>query len=117
MARTSGRSEQEIEQLIKGFKPSGLTRRQYCDKQGITVTAFDYYRRSRQKRTQRPRGSMSLVKVELTKPEPIVESTPQPAKATAEGFTLVLANSRRIESAWHYTDQELARLIRIVEAA
>ena len=60
---------------------------------------------------------MPLVKVELT--NPVVESTPTPpqARANAEGFTLVLANSRRIESGWQYADQELARLIRIVEAA
>ena len=116
MARTSGRSEQEIEKLIKGFKPSGLTRRQYCDGQGIAVTTFDYYRRSRQEKRHRPRGSMPLVKVELTRP--VVKSTAQQqAKASTEGFTLVLANSRRIESGWQYADQELARLIRIVEAA
>jgi len=113
MARTSGRSEQEIEQLIKGFKPSGLTRQQYCDEQGIAVTSFDYYRRSRREPTQRQHGSMPLVKVELAKPS--VESTPQ--QANASGFTVVLANSRRIESGWRYSEQELARLIRIVEAA
>ena len=78
------------------------------------MTTFDYYRRSRQETRKRQRGSMALVKVELAKP--VVESTPQ-QQANASGFTLVLANSRRIESGWHYADQELARLIRIVEAA
>lgn len=116
MAAKSGRSEQEIEQLISGFKTSGLTRRQYCEQQGIAVTTFDYYRRSRRDgKQQRQRGSMPLVKVELTKGKPAVEWTAQ--HADASGFTLVLANSRRIESGWQYAEQELARLIRIVEAA
>jgi len=80
------------------------------------MTTFDYYRRSRrQERRQRQRGAMPLVKVELTKPQAGVEPALQ--QVNASGFTLVLANSRRIESGWHYTDQELARLIRIVEAA
>ena len=113
MARTSRRSEQEIEQLLRGFKPSGLTRRQYCEQQGIAVTTFDYYRRSRQAKKKERRSSTPLVKVELTKPVHVSGPLPeQPA-----GFTLVLANSRRIESNWFYSEQELARLIRIVEAA
>jgi len=115
MARTSGRSEQEIEQLIKGFKPSGLTRQRYCERHGIAVTTFDYYRRSRRDVRQRHPGLMPLVKVELAKPEPVVDSAPQQGKAS--GFTLVLSKGRRIESGWHYGEQELTRLIRIVEAA
>ena len=35
----------------------------------------------------------------------------------AGGFTLVLAKNRRIEGDWNFAEQNLARLIRIVEAA
>jgi hypothetical protein len=31
-------------------------------------------------------------------------------------FTLMLANGRRIESAWNFSEADLARLIRIAEA-
>jgi hypothetical protein len=34
----------------------------------------------------------------------------------AKGFTLLLAKGRRIEIDWRYSEQDLARLIRIVEA-
>ena len=34
----------------------------------------------------------------------------------AAQYALVLANSRRIESGWLYSEQELAKLIRIAEA-
>jgi hypothetical protein len=42
------------------------------------------------------------------------EVEPGPARNT---FTLVLANGRRIESAWNFDDAELARLIRVAEGA
>jgi hypothetical protein len=35
----------------------------------------------------------------------------------APQFTLSLANGRRIESSWRFTDAELARLIRVAESA
>jgi hypothetical protein len=38
-----------------------------------------------------------------------------PAQAQSV-FSLVLANGRRIESAWSFSDADLARLIRIAEA-
>jgi hypothetical protein len=113
MARTSGRSEQEIEQLLNGYEAGGLTRRQYCEQQGIAVTALDYYRRSRQERKKnKQRRSTPLVKVELTRPEDLTGTKAQ----QAIGFTLVLAKGRRIESGWNYAEPDLARLIRVVEA-
>lgn len=46
-----------------------------------------------------------MVKVEVARSEP------------AGHFTLSLANGRRIESSWRFTDAELTRLIRIAESA
>ena len=113
MARASNRSEQEIQRLLKGYAQSGLTRRHYCEQQGIPVTTFDYYRSSRRRPKQnKHRQSTPLVKVELAKPGGIGE----PLRRQADGFTLLLAGGRRIKSNWNYTEQELARLIRIVEA-
>ncbi len=110
MARTSGRTEQEIERLLAGYKQSGLTRRQYCDQRGIPVTTFDYYRRRREPR-RRVSASVQLVKVELA---PTARNADE---QDMQGFTLVLAKGRRIESGWLYAEQDLARLIRIVETA
>ena len=77
------------------------------------MTTFDYYRRSRQTKKNRHVRSTPLVKVELSKPTHVSE----PVLQQTGGFTLVLANSRRIESGWLYGEQELAKLIRVVEAA
>ena len=91
------RSQQEIHGLVEGFAKSDLTRREYCAKHKIAVTTLDYWRRAQKSRPK-------LVKVE-------VEAGWQPG-----GFALVLANGRRIESSWRFTEAELARLIRVAEA-
>ena len=53
-----------------------------------------------------PESSCTPVSVKVaTAPEPVGH------------FVLTLANGRRIESAWRFTDAELARLIRVVESA
>jgi len=49
---------------------------------------------------------IGLVKVKL-------EASPVQAPSI---FTLTLANGRRIESAWNFSDTDLGRLIRIVDA-
>jgi hypothetical protein len=117
MPRTSKRSEQEIEQMLRGYEESGLSRRQYCEQQGIAVTTFDYYRQGRRQH-KKGHGSGSttpLARVELSKQA--CAAKPEPHTRQASTFTLTLANGRRIESNWNCSEQELARLIRIVEAA
>ncbi|MBZ5674303.1 MAG: hypothetical protein LAP61_08665 [Acidobacteriia bacterium] len=92
------RSKEEIRRLVEGFTKSGITRREYCAKHGIGISTLDYWRRSHRK--QRPR----LARVAIEEPE------------TVTGFTLVLANGRRIESAWSFAEADLQRLIRAAEA-
>lgn len=92
------RSKEEIRGLVEGYAKSGLTRREYCARYGIAITTLDYWRRARRK--QKPK----LVEV-------AVEETQR-----LGGFALVLANGRRIESSWSFTEAELARLIRVAEA-
>lgn len=49
MAR-AGRSEAEIAALVACYESSGLTRREYCEREGLALTTLDYYRRKRAKR-------------------------------------------------------------------
>jgi hypothetical protein len=91
------RSKQEIRGLVDGLANSGMTRREYCAQHKIAVTTLDYWRRAQKSKPK-------LVKVE-------VEAESQPG-----GFALVLANGRRIESSWRFTEAELARVIRVAEA-
>jgi hypothetical protein len=87
-------SKEEKRRLIEGYAASGMTRREYCAKHGIAVST-DYWRLKR-----RPK----LVRVAV-----------DPDQA-GTGFTLALANGRRIESSWNFAEADLRRLIRAVEA-
>ena len=116
MSRTSKRSEKEIEQMLKGYEESGLSRREYCEQLGIAVTTLDYYRQGRRQHKKGPvSGSTMLARVELSKQAQAAK--PEPQRQQDSSFALVLANGRRIEGDWNCCEQELARLIRIVEAA
>ena len=94
------RSAEEIKALLSGHKASGLTRSEYRGRVGIPVSTFDYYRRQASLKK-----SVKLVRVKV-----------QPERPSST-FTLVLANGRRIESAWEFSEAELARLIHVVEGA
>jgi DNA-binding CsgD family transcriptional regulator len=100
---------EEIERLLKGYEEGGLSRQEYCQRAGIPVTTFDYYRqRSRRKVAAQRRvvAASGLVKVKL-------EAAPMETQSV---FSLTLSNGRRIESQWSFSDTDLARLIRIAEA-
>jgi hypothetical protein len=86
----------EMRRVVEEFRASGLTRRDFCSQRGIAITTFDYWR-------QQLRSKPRLVKVEVARP------------AATQSFTLRLANGRSIESSWQFNEEELARLIQIVE--
>ena len=88
-------SKEEKRRLIEGYAASGMTRREYCAQHGIAVSTLDYWRLKRKPK---------LVRVAI---EP---------QQSGPGFTLTLANGRRIESSWNFAEADLRRLIRAVEA-
>ena len=83
--------------LVQEFEASGLTRGEFSKRRGIAPTTLDYWRR-------RQRSQVKLVEVNVE-------------RQSAGAFTLSLRNGRRIESGWGFADEELVRLIRIVESA
>ena len=91
------RSKQEMRNIIAGFSESGMTRREYCAKHGVTMATLDYWRRAHRK--QKP----TMVPVAIEEARPLT------------GFALVLANGRRIESSWNFITADLDKLIRVVE--
>jgi hypothetical protein len=109
MARTAATRAEAIEQLIVGYERSGMTRQQYCDLHGIPVSTFAYHRRRSQEQRAKSPGQQQLVRVEVSRPEQ--------QSGRAEGFALTLAKGRRLEAHWNFIEQDLMRLIRIVEAA
>ena len=93
------RSTGEIEELVEGFRKSGLGRGKYCRRVGVAVHILSYYLR-------RQVGDQGLVRVNL-----VAE-----AAEASPGFALVLSNRRRIESPWRFDEAGLARLIRVAES-
>jgi transposase-like protein len=88
-------SKEEMRRIVEGYATSGMTRPEYCAKNGIAVSTLDYWRSKRKAK---------LVEVAIE---------PQQARP---GFTLTLANGRRIESSWQFAEADLLRLIRAAEA-
>ncbi len=99
------RTAEEIQRLVKGYEESGVSHQEYCQREGIRVTTLDYYRQLSTRKAAAQRRAAGLVKVKL-------KAAPMQAQSI---FSLVLANGRRIESAWTFSDADLARLIRIAE--
>ena len=97
MGKTTRRSE--MRRVVEQFGASGLTRREFCRQRGMPVTTLDYWR---QRVGRKPR----LVRVEVAR-----------AEEAAQSFTLRLANGRAIDSSFPFSDEELARLIRLAERA
>ena len=98
-----------MEEIVIDFERSGLKRGEYCARRGIAIPTLDWYRR----RMGSSRSSPNFVPVKITR-------TATPASTgggTQDGFTLVLGNGRRIETSWNFSDDAIARLIRIAEAA
>lgn len=93
------RSTGEIEELVEGYRKSGLGRSEYCRRVGVAVHILSYYLR-------RQVDDPGLVRVSL-----VTE-----ASEASLGFALVLSNRRRIESQWGFDEAGLARLIRVAES-
>lgn len=85
--------------MMTGYEKSGLTRREYCQQQGISLTTLDYYRHRRREKVRKP----GLVAVKIVTEPP---SLP---------MAVVLRNGRRIEVGGGFAETELARLLRVVE--
>ena len=92
------RTTREIEELLEGYRTSGMTRIAYCQQVGIALSTLGRYLRQHSSRQR-------LVRVKLD-----AAMEPRPS------FVLVLSNGRRIESIWQFPDSDLARLIRVAEA-
>jgi hypothetical protein len=91
------RTAPQIRSLLEEYRRSGLSRREFAQRQNLPLTTLDYWRRKH--------GQPRLVEVRLE------------AKQPATSFSIVLGKGRRIEKSGNFFDAELGRLIRIVESA
>ena len=92
-------TQAEIGKLLKAYRERGeLTRREFCQRRGMTLSGLDYYLRRYGKRAE---PVVKLVRVQITPAEPSAR------------FSLLLANGRRMECG----PEGLAQLIHIAEEA
>jgi hypothetical protein len=104
--RKETRRSAEMGRMLEEYGASGLGRREFCEQRGVPLTTFDYWRREHVAKTGKQARRPRLVRVEVASSE-----------GAGPGFTLNLANGRRIESSWRFAEAELVRLIRIAESA
>jgi hypothetical protein len=100
------RSVEERRRLMEEHRRSGLTRREFCERHRIPLTTLDSW-----KRAERNLKSPRLLAVNVEDNGARIKTQP------SVGFTLNLANGRRIESGWNFADTDLIRIIRVVESA
>jgi transcriptional regulator with XRE-family HTH domain len=96
------RSAEEVEQVVRQYRASGLSQREFSEQTGIKLSSLGRYLR-RDSRSETPQP---LVRVKLETP---VEPD--------SGFVLMLGNGRRIACGWAFSDTALARVIRVAENA
>ena len=96
------RSAEEIRQVVEQYAASGLSQREFSDRNGIKLSTLGRYVR----RNGRPDTPQQLVRVKL-------EALAEPDT----GFVLMLGNGRRIASGWEFSEIALGKLIRVVERA
>ena len=94
------RSVEEVEQVVRQYRASGLSQREFSQQTGIKLSTLGRYVR----RGEGSEASEQLVRVKLEAP---IERD--------SGFVLMLGNGRRIASGWPFSEKALARVIRIAE--
>lgn len=101
MARRSG---EEQRRLVGMYRDRGaMTRADFCKQYQLNPSTLDFWVR----KYGRAQFSARLVAVKVQ----------QKAAAQSDGFSLTLANGRRIETNWQFSEADLGRLIRIGESA
>ena len=101
------RSRAEAEQLVAGFEASGLSRVEYCRKQGLGLATLDRYR----KRPARgsPAPGNRWVAVEVSGTGPTAESR------GSSGLAVALPGGRRIEVGRGFDSRTLGQLLSVLE--
>lgn len=99
------RSVAERQRLVEEYRASGMTRKQFCELHQLSLTTLESWKRAE----RAPAASPQLVAVKVEPDSDVITAD--------RGFTLCLANGRRIEASWKFQDVELSRLIRIAEGA
>ena len=101
------RSRAEVEQLVVEYATSGMSRVEFCQKHGLTLSTLARYQRRREQGHDEGAGPSRWLAVELSG-----------AHATgASGLAVVLRGGRRIEVGHGFDAQTLQQLVSLLEPA
>ena len=106
------RSRVEAEQLAAEYEASGLTRKAFCLRRGVSVAALDKYRRLHRKPTEQVAGR--LLPVELL---PDVSAVLACGDEPCSHLWLEFTNGRRIAVGRGFDAPTLERLVSLLDRA
>jgi hypothetical protein len=106
VTRRQRRTSVQIEQMVREFRDSGLTGRQFCLREGLSPSML--YRYLRRTASGEIGGGDGLVAVELASRKPGLE-------AGGCGLAVVLAGGRRIAVSAGFDGVTLRRLVQTLE--
>ena len=106
VTRRQRRTSVQIEQMVREFRDSGLTGRQFCLREGLAPSML--YRHLRRRTSGESGSGDGLVAVELMSGKPGPE-------AGGWGLTVVVAGGRRIAVSAGFDTVTLQRLVQALE--
>jgi hypothetical protein len=106
VTRRQRRTSAQIEQMLREFRDSGLSGRQFCGRQGLSPSML--YRYLRRTASDESGGGDGLVAVELASRKPVRE-------AGSGGLAVVLTGGRRIAVSAGFDVITLRRLVQALE--
>jgi len=101
------RSRAEAEQLVAEYETGGLSRVEFCRKQGLSLATLARYRKRRAQGNPAP-GDRWLA-VEVSGGRPRLES------GASSGLAVALPGGRRIEVGFGFDARTLAQLLGVLE--
>jgi len=104
------RSRAEAAQLVAEFETSGLSRSDFCQQRGLSLSTFNRYR-NRSRAGQAGAASVNLVAVELR------GARRAGVPREDSGLAIALAGGRRIEVARGFDGRTLVQLLGLLERA
>lgn len=107
------RSPEEIAQLIAAFRSSGLSQREFCQRQGISRHTFQHHWQKRRGREEGERGrGQQLLAVQVVGRGGRKEKQEGGEDA---GLVVVLGRGRRIEVGLGFDEATLEQVVAVLE--